>query len=247
MGPRSQPASMPTESNLDQTTHLISPARSELSEIDPSWEIRALADADGSISIGTSSAHGGATLCASPHTPVCAPPPDLSPDPAANTLSDAATVRRLESERARKKKARAKKAEARRLVAIAAAAGDAGREMREAHAERDALRGALAAIRDALAVAQLRHGVSPPLSLPLSLSPSLSLSLPCLRLCSPLTHTHSCPCSFPGQQWCSTGGGDGGGCCCCGGGGDDGDSGGGGGGGDGDRFHTPPHTTQRTG
>ena len=103
----SQPASMPAESNLDQMTHLISPARSELSEIDPSWEIRALADADGSI--GTSSAHVGAALCASPHTPVCAPPPDLSPDPAANTLSDAATVRRLERERARKKKARAKK------------------------------------------------------------------------------------------------------------------------------------------
>ena len=122
VAPGSQPASMPAESNLDQMTHLISPARSELSEIDPSWEIRALADADGSI--GTSSAHVGAALCASPHTPVCAPPPDLSPDPAANTLSDAATVRRLESERARKKKARAKKAEAKRLAAIAAAAGE---------------------------------------------------------------------------------------------------------------------------
>ena len=74
----SQPASMPAESNLDQMTHLISPARSELSEIDPSWEIRALADADGSI--GTSSAEDvGAALCASPHTPVCAPPPDLPP------------------------------------------------------------------------------------------------------------------------------------------------------------------------
>ena len=149
---------MPAESNLEQMTHLISPARSELSEIDPSWEIRALADADGSI--GTSSAHDGATLCASPHTPVCAPPPALSPP----SLADAAKARRLASERARKKKARAKKAEARRLVAIAAAAGDAGREMREAHAERDALRGALAAIRDALAVAQLRHGVSPSLA-----------------------------------------------------------------------------------
>ena len=72
-------------------------------------------------------------------------------------MSDAATVRRLERERARKKKARAKKAEARRLVAIAAAAGDAGREMREAHAERDVLRGALSNIYDALKVAQLRH------------------------------------------------------------------------------------------
>ena len=71
MAPGSQPASMPAESNLEQMTHLISPARSELSEIDPSWEIRALADADGSI--GTSSAHGGATLCASPHTPVREP------------------------------------------------------------------------------------------------------------------------------------------------------------------------------
>ena len=51
----SQPASMPAESNLDQMTHLISTARSELTEIDLSWEIRALAGADGLI--GTPSAH----------------------------------------------------------------------------------------------------------------------------------------------------------------------------------------------
>ena len=51
-------------------------------------------------------------------------------------MSDAATVRRLERERARKKKARAKKAEARRLVVVAATAGGVGREVREAHAER---------------------------------------------------------------------------------------------------------------
>ena len=76
----SQPASMPAESNLDQMTHLISPARSELSEIDPSWEIRALADADGLI--GTSSADDfGAALCANPHTPVCWSPAELSQVP----------------------------------------------------------------------------------------------------------------------------------------------------------------------
>ena len=65
-------------------------------------------------------------------------------------MSDAATVRRLERERARKKKARAKKAEAKRLAAIAAAAGGAGREMREAHTERGVLRGALPNIYGAL-------------------------------------------------------------------------------------------------
>jgi hypothetical protein len=45
----SQPASMPAESNLDQMTHLISPARSELSEIDPSWEILPVALAAANI------------------------------------------------------------------------------------------------------------------------------------------------------------------------------------------------------
>ena len=123
----SQPASMPAESNLDQMTHLISPARSELSEIDPSWEILALAAEPGST-LACNGASRDAPLCASPHTPVCAPPPALSPP----SLADAAKARRLASERARKKKTREKKAEARRLVAIAAAAGDAGREMREA-------------------------------------------------------------------------------------------------------------------
>ena len=85
MGPRSQPASMPTESNLDQTTHLISPARSELSEIDPSWEILALAAEPGST-LGCNGASRDAPLCANPHTPVCTPPPALSPP----SLADAA-------------------------------------------------------------------------------------------------------------------------------------------------------------
>ena len=39
MAPGSQPASMPAGSNMGQVTHLTSPARSELSQIDPSWEI----------------------------------------------------------------------------------------------------------------------------------------------------------------------------------------------------------------
>ena len=164
----SQPASMPAESNLDQMTHLISPARSELSEIDPSWEIRALAAEPGST-LGCNGASRDAPLCANPHTPVCAPPPALSPP----SLADAAKARRLASERARKKKAREKKAEARRLVAIAAAAGDAGREMREAHIERGALRDALPGIRDALKVAQLRH------------APQVSLLLSLVFVCAP--------------------------------------------------------------
>ena len=52
-------------------------------------------------------------------------------------MADAAIARRLASERARKKKARAKKTEAKRLSAIVVAAGEAGREMHKAHAERD--------------------------------------------------------------------------------------------------------------
>ena len=91
----SQPASMPAESNLDQMTHLISPARSELSEIDPSWEIQALADADGSI--GTSSADDfGAALCANPRTPVCGSPSELATVPTVEQCADAvAAAKRL--------------------------------------------------------------------------------------------------------------------------------------------------------
>ena len=92
MEPRSQPASMPAESNLGQMTHLISPARSELSEIDPSWEIRALADADGSI--GTSSADDvGAVLCANPRTPVCGSPPELAAVPTVEQCAGAGRSR----------------------------------------------------------------------------------------------------------------------------------------------------------
>ena len=65
---------IPAESNLDQMTHLISPARSELSQIDPSWEIRALS-ADW---IGTPSQYDAScdaactqrTLCADPRAAV---------------------------------------------------------------------------------------------------------------------------------------------------------------------------------
>ena len=94
----SQPASMPAESNLDQVTHLISPARSELTEIDPSWEIRALADADGSI--GTSSADDvGAALCANPRTPVCGSPSELSPVPTVEQCADAVAAAKRQKER----------------------------------------------------------------------------------------------------------------------------------------------------
>ena len=125
MEPRSQPASMPTESNLDQMTHLISPARSELSEIDPSWEIRALADADGSI--GTSSADGFvAALCANPHTPVCGSPSELATVPTVEQCADAVAAAKRQKERAKKHKQRAKAREAKRMAAIVVAAGDAG-------------------------------------------------------------------------------------------------------------------------
>ena len=137
MAPGSQPASMPAESNRCQQTHLISPDRSELSEIDPSWEIRALADADGSI--GTSSAHGfDAAMCANPHTPVCGSQSELSPVPTVEQCADAVAAAKRQRERAKKIKQRAKAREAKQLAVIAVAAGDAGREMREARAERDA-------------------------------------------------------------------------------------------------------------
>ena len=139
MAPGSQPASMPAESNRFQQTPLTSTARSFTAEIDPSWEIRALSAEPGST-LACNGASALAPLCANPHTPVCTPPQELSPVPTAETLADAAIARRLASERARKKKARAKKTEAKRLSAIVAAAGEAGREMCKAQAERDELR-----------------------------------------------------------------------------------------------------------
>ena len=115
MEPRSQPASMPAESNLDQMTHLISPARSELSEIDPSWEIQALADADGSI--GTSSADDfGAALCANPRTPVCGSPSELATVPTVEQCADAVAAAKRQKERAKKHKQRAKAREAKRMA-----------------------------------------------------------------------------------------------------------------------------------
>ena len=127
----SQPASMPAESNLDQMTHLISPARSELSEIDPSWEILALAAEPGST-LACNGASRDAPLCANPHTPVCGSPSELSPVPTVEQCADAVAAAKRQKEREKKHKQRAKARQAKLMAAIVVAAADAGREMREA-------------------------------------------------------------------------------------------------------------------
>ena len=149
----SQPASMPAESNLDQMTHLISPARSELSEIDPSWEILALAAEPGST-LACNGASRDAPLCASPHTPVW--------------VWDCRQFRRLSSVRMLWR-LRSGRRSARRSTSSARKHGRRSewqrswwqRAMRAArcaaHAEREGC-GALAAIRDALAVAHVIRG-----------------------------------------------------------------------------------------
>ena len=116
---------MPTESNLDQTTHLISPARSELSEIDPSWEILALAAEPGST-LACNAAVGDAPLCANPHTPVCGSPSELATVPTVEQCADAVAAAKRQKERTKKHKQRAKAREAKRMAAIVVAAGDAG-------------------------------------------------------------------------------------------------------------------------
>ena len=87
---------MPAESNRCQQTHLISPDRSELSEIDPSWADRALSAG----SELTSPQHGAecdTALCVNPHTPVSGSPAELSQVP---TVEQAAAAERAAAKKA---------------------------------------------------------------------------------------------------------------------------------------------------
>ena len=178
MTPGSQPASMPAESNRFQQTPLISTARSFTAEIDPSWEIRALAAEPGST-LGCNGASSGAPLCANPHTPVCGSQPELATVPTVEQAADTKRAAQLRAKVERRKKKRAEARHHKQLLALAEATKAGSAALLEVQAERDGMRSALAAIRDALAVAQLRHApqVSPPLSLVFVCAPhSLTLT-----------------------------------------------------------------------
>ena len=156
MAAGSQPASMPAESNLDQMIQLISPVRSAIFEIDPSFADRALS-AGWEVTSPEHGAESDTALCANPHTPVSG---SLAEQAAVPTVEQAAAAERAAKNAARVARRKQQRAEQRRkLKALAeAAATEAGAAaLLAAEAGRDELRGALGAIRDALAVAQLRH------------------------------------------------------------------------------------------
>ena len=136
---------MPAESNLDPVIQLISPARSGIFEVDPSWADRAL-----SAGLeGTSPQHGvpeGTALCANPHTPVCG---SLAGPSQVPTVEQAAAAERAAKHAARVARRKQQRAEKRRkLKALAeAAATEAGAAaLLAAEAERDELRGQLTSI-----------------------------------------------------------------------------------------------------
>ena len=110
MAAGSQPASMPAESNLDPMIQIISPVRSAIFEIDPSWADRALAAGLG----GTSPQHGvpeGTALCANPHTPVCG---SLAGPSQVPTVEQAAAAERAAKSAAKVARRKQRRAEQRR-------------------------------------------------------------------------------------------------------------------------------------
>ena len=137
MAPGSQPASMPAESNLDQMIQLISPVRSEIFEIDPSWADRALSAG----SELTSPQHGAecdTALCANPHTPVSGSPAELSQVP---TVEQAAAAERAAAKKAvrvaRRRQQRAELRSKRKALALAAATEAGTAALLACQAERD--------------------------------------------------------------------------------------------------------------
>ena len=101
---------MPAESNLDPMIQLISPARSGIFEVDPSWADRALSAGSG----GTLSQHGAESdtaLCANPHTPVSGSPAGPSQVP---TVEQAAAAERAAKNAARVARRKQQRAEQRR-------------------------------------------------------------------------------------------------------------------------------------
>ena len=90
MAAGSQPASMPAESNLDQMIQLISPVRSAIFEIDPSFADRALS-AGWEVTSPEHGAESDTALCANPHTPVSG---SLAEQAAVPTVEQAAAAER---------------------------------------------------------------------------------------------------------------------------------------------------------
>ena len=128
---------MPAESNLDPMIQLISPARSGIFEVDPSWADRALSAGSG----GTLSQHGvpgGTALCANPHTPVSGSPLELSQVPTVEQAAAAERAAKSAAKVARRKQRRAEQRRKQSLLALVGADGT-GAALLAAEAERDEL------------------------------------------------------------------------------------------------------------
>ena len=138
MAAGSQPASMPAESNLDQMIQLISPVRSAMFEIDPSFADRALS-AGWEVTSPEHGAESDTALCANPHTPVSG---SLAEQAAVPTVEQAAAAERAAKSAAKVARRKQRRAEQRRkqsLLALVGADGT-GAALLAAGAERDRFR-----------------------------------------------------------------------------------------------------------
>ena len=101
---------MPAESNLDQMIQLISPVRSAIFEIDPSFADRAL-PAGWEVTPPEHGAESDTALCANPHTPV---PGSLAGPAQVPTVDQASAAERAAKNAARVARRKQQRAEQRR-------------------------------------------------------------------------------------------------------------------------------------